>query len=74
MIIMKTKHFLIAFSALFILSCELFQKELSPEIGGDQSNIGEVGNGFDIYGLEFQKINSVKHSKTLIYPNIKLLF
>ena len=54
---MKTKHFLIAFSALFILSWELFQKELSPEIGGDQSNIGEVGNGFDIYGLEFQKIN-----------------
>lgn len=57
---MKTKFFLLGISALFILGCELFQKEVSPSIGETQSVIGNVGNNFGIYGLEFQKINSAE--------------
>jgi hypothetical protein len=60
---MKTKYFLFVLTTIFILGCELLQKDISPDIGVEQSTIGEVGNSFDIYGLEFQKINSAKVSK-----------
>lgn len=60
---MKTKYFLTAISALVILGCELFQKDVSPSIGGTQSAMGEVGNEFNIYGLDFQKIDKAEVTK-----------